>query len=436
LIRVAEHKAAIRYAVYTRQSVDRLADFSSCESQFLTCQDYVRALNNPALQWCGQCFDDEGHSGATLDRPGMNALRQLVKRGQVDRIYAVALDRVTRGMRDAVMLIDEFERLGVDMHFVHQPELTFGAQGRFIRHVLAAFAQFEREMIAARFAETRDYLKKHGQRHAGKVPYGYDADPVTKQLVPNTAEARHVRSIFDQAAKGERPSQIAKAINARGWTTKVYHAKRSGKTTGGGAWTARQIIQTLRNPVYLGRFADGDTIREGCHDAIVDQDTFDAVQDHLDARRTTTSKRERAHRDNFTFRQKIVCPRCGRFLTTYQVTKQRFGARIAHSYYSCRSTAGGRPRCKGVQYKAWDIDEAVLDMLDVVDIWRNLLGPAVSDDDIRKAMQAWKALLWSWQRDWLSNAVERIEINEAASTLSVTFKADAGAAFLPENPGF
>lgn len=107
--RVADREATICYAIYTRQSVDRLADFSSCESQFHTCQEYVRALNNPALQWCGQHFDDEWQSCATLDRPGLNALRQLVKQGRVDHIYAVALDRVTRNMRDAVVLIDEFE---------------------------------------------------------------------------------------------------------------------------------------------------------------------------------------------------------------------------------------------------------------------------------------------------------------------------------------
>ncbi|NLX13363.1 MAG: recombinase family protein [Phycisphaerales bacterium] len=75
----------MRYAIYTRQSVEKLADFSSCQAQFNTCQDFVAALNDPLLRWCGQQFDDEGQSGSTLDRPAMQKLRKVVVRaGLVD----------------------------------------------------------------------------------------------------------------------------------------------------------------------------------------------------------------------------------------------------------------------------------------------------------------------------------------------------------------
>jgi len=102
----------------------------------------------------------------------MRKLRKVVDLGGIDIIYAVALDRVTRSMRDAILLIDEFEKASVEVRFVYQLELTFGAQGRFLRHVLEAFAEFERDMIATRIAESRAYLKQHGRRLAGKVPYG------------------------------------------------------------------------------------------------------------------------------------------------------------------------------------------------------------------------------------------------------------------------
>ncbi len=123
-------------------------------------------------------------------------------------------------------------------------------------------------MIATRIAESRAYLKQHDRRLAGKVPYGYDADPDTKQLVRKPTESPRVVDIFRRAAEGQLPKQIANDINDLGWSTKVYCAKRSGKTTGGGKWTARQIGSTLRNPVYVGRFADGAETRDGCHDAL------------------------------------------------------------------------------------------------------------------------------------------------------------------------
>lgn len=355
----------IRYAIYTRQSVEKLADFSSCQAQFHTCQDFAQATGEPNLHWCGQRFDDEGQSGATLDRSAMRKLRKVVDLGGVNRIYAVALDRITRSMRDAVVLMDEFDNAGVEVRFVHQPELTFGAQGRFLRHVLAAFAEFERDMIATRIAESRAYLKQHGRRLAGNVPFGYDAAPETRQLVPNPEEAPRVAAIFARAAGGELPKQIAKDINELGWPTKVYHAKRSGRTFGGNKWTARQVIDTLRNPVYVGRFADGVDSREGCHEPIVDQETFDAVQQELDSRRTTDC-RKRVRYDHLAFRQKIVCPRCGRFLTTYQTTKKtsdRSG--VIKFFYACRSSAGGQPRYKGVHYPAWEIERAVRDLLEI-----------------------------------------------------------------------
>ena len=88
--------------------------FSSCEVQFLTCRESAEALGQPIQHWIGQRFDDEGFSGATLDRPAMRKLRKVIDLGGIDRLYAVALDRLTRSMRDAVLLLDEFERAGVE----------------------------------------------------------------------------------------------------------------------------------------------------------------------------------------------------------------------------------------------------------------------------------------------------------------------------------
>ena len=419
----------IRYAIYTRQSVERLADFSSCQAQFDTCRDYAEAAGEPWQVWCGQRFDDEGQSGATLDRPAMRKLRKVVELGGIQRIYAVALDRITRSMRDAILLIDEFDKAGVEVRFVHQPELTLGAQGRFLRHVLAAFAEFERDMIATRVAESRAYLRQHGRRLAGKVPYGYDADPATKQLVPHLAESPRVVEIFRRAAEGQLPTLIAEAINDLGWATKVYRSRRSGKITGGGRWTARQVIDTLRNPVYVGRFADGAETRDGCHEAVVDQSTFESVQQQLDSRRTT-DRQKRVRHDHLAFRQTIVCPRCGRFLTTYQTTQtasDRSG--VSKFFYACRSTAGGRPRCKGISYPAWDIERSVRDLFDDPQTWRDLLGPDTPTNEIA---ETWRVLPWPWQCDWLKEAIARIELNEGSGTISITFAPDAARPFLDQ----
>jgi site-specific DNA recombinase len=165
----------MRYAIYTRQSAEKLDDLTSCQVQFQTCKDFAETERASNACWIGEPFDDQGYSGMTLDRPGMTRLRELVQARRIDVVYAVALDRLSRRMRDTVMLLDESDMAGVKLRLVYQSELTSNAEGRFLRHVLAAFAEFERDMIAARIADSRAYLKRHGRRLAGKVPYGYDA---------------------------------------------------------------------------------------------------------------------------------------------------------------------------------------------------------------------------------------------------------------------
>jgi DNA invertase Pin-like site-specific DNA recombinase len=239
----------IRYAIYTRQSVEKPAAFSSCEAQFDKC---TGAASGENLQWVGMRFDDEGVSGGSLDRPALNRLRKLVAAGGVDRIYVSALDRLSRRAFDLIALCEEFEKAGVRIDLAHGIE-PVGAQAKLIRHLLGMFAQFEREMIADRIAETRAYLKAHGRRIAGPAPLGYAADPKTKQLVPIPKEARRVRLIFERAAHGQTPAEIAARINHLKWRTKSWVAHRSGKTRGGGKWTARQVLYLLRNPVYAGQ---------------------------------------------------------------------------------------------------------------------------------------------------------------------------------------
>ena len=203
-----DHPTTTRFAIYTRQSTASRGGMSSCDSQFHLCTDFARAESRPGDAWIGERFDDLGVSGRTLDRPALNRLRECVRDGTVDRVHVMALDHLSRSLVDSTRLFDEFEQAGVEIHVAHLPEMSSRPESRLLRHIVASFAQFEREMIATRIAETRAYLKKHGRRLAGPVPYGYDADPATRQLIPNQSEARRVRAIFKRAANGQTPSEI------------------------------------------------------------------------------------------------------------------------------------------------------------------------------------------------------------------------------------
>jgi DNA invertase Pin-like site-specific DNA recombinase len=412
-----------RYAIYTRQSVDTTADFSSCDAQFAVCCDFAKETAEPGLSWCGQRFDDRGYSGATLERPALRRLREAIDLGGIDRLYAVALDRLSRRLKDTIVLLDELEHAGVELRLVHQPELGQEAESRFLRHILASFAQFERELIADRIAETRSYLKKRGRRLAGPVPFGYDGDPDTKQLVPNRIEARRVRAVFKRAAAGQTPAEIARRINHLGWRTKQWVSRRSGKEIGGGRWTARRVLALLRNPVYIGRFADTESTRPGCHVAIVQPETFQVVQNLLDQRRSARRGGVR-HQHRFSLRGKIICPKCRRPLATF-VVHQRRGrvGGIVYRYYRCRSMAGGRSPCRGVQYPAGEVERFVHDLLGQPETWRQVIdrGSSFSQNEAEALRAVWRGLDILSRERQLPQIVDRVEFRRLHSEMRITF---------------
>ena len=276
----AAHRRPVRRAIYTRQPVSSSDGLSSCEVQHEACRSYLDSQRTPGWTLLPERFDDDGYSGASLERPGLNRLLALVRRGGVDRILVHRPDRLSRSVRHCVTLPDDFRRLEVGLVVVTAPEVGHSAQDNFMLNIMASFAEFERELIAARIADSRARLKARRLRFAGGVPFGHDSDRRTKQLVPNEEEAAVVRWMFLEAAAGKRPSEKANAANERGLRTK--------SPSGGGPWSARQVLATLRNPVHVGMLRDGNSIRLGCHDSIIRSELFGIVAEALDDRRTRT----------------------------------------------------------------------------------------------------------------------------------------------------
>ncbi len=81
-----------RCAIYTRQSIDIRGDFTSCQAQFEVCRNYLKSQHWLGWRWIEERFDDEGYSGATLDRPALQRLLERVRRGEIDRVLVYSLD--------------------------------------------------------------------------------------------------------------------------------------------------------------------------------------------------------------------------------------------------------------------------------------------------------------------------------------------------------
>jgi DNA invertase Pin-like site-specific DNA recombinase len=345
-------------AIYTRQSSNPSSDLTSCQVQFEACEAFIRAQKHSGWRWIDEHFNDEGWSGATLDRPALQRLLAKIRNGEIDRLLVYRLDRLSRSVIDSVSLLKEFRECGIDLVIVTAPEIGSTAHDSLILNLLSIFAEFERDLVAKRIADARAALKRQGRRVGGALPFGYDADPMTKQLVVNSEEIKQVRAMFEMAADGMPPSEIARIANDNNWRTKKRKAKRSGKESGGNLWTARQVLATLSNPVYMGKIDDAGLLRDGIHIPIVPETLFSQVRSQLVSRRTRSPGRK--ERTEFWMLKRLIrCTRCGRIMST---STTRHGSKI-YRYYRCRSMNTGKNPCRKTQIPAGQIESEVCQVL-------------------------------------------------------------------------
>jgi len=195
-------------------------------------------------------YDDLGHSSETLDRPALNRLVEDIHAGAIDRVLVHRLDRVARKILYACQFLELLRQHDVAITIVSQPELTGDASGRLLINLMATFAEFEQDMTKSRMADARAALKAHGRRVAGRIPYGYFADPTTKQLIISEPEAYRIRQILRMAADGKSLSQIADMLNST--ETKNIQVRCDSSP-----WTPRRISAVLSNRHYLGQIKYG-----------------------------------------------------------------------------------------------------------------------------------------------------------------------------------
>ncbi len=99
----------LRAAVYARASSDQLAAANQLTA--LCVQVLEDELRVPAERE----FVDDGDSGATLARPGLDRLRQLVADGGIDRLYVQSPDRLARTRAHQALVLSEFQAAGIEV---------------------------------------------------------------------------------------------------------------------------------------------------------------------------------------------------------------------------------------------------------------------------------------------------------------------------------
>jgi site-specific DNA recombinase len=344
----------MQVAIYVRVSTQYQAQQQTIEQQLERLRVYIQTKNWDVADQ--HIFRDDGYSGATLNRPGLDRLRDLAASAAFDRVLLTSPDRLARKYVHQVLLIEELEQKGCQVEFLDRP-MTQDPHDQLLLQIRGAVAEYERTLITERMRRGR--LSKF---RAGvllpwtRPPYGYrlhperPRDPQGVRIEP--AEAAIVAEIYAQYLQdGAGLIKVAKYLAAQGIPS----------PTGKKRWGLATLRGMLTNPAYTGRVYAGRTHsrpakirRSATHPmghphgslvptprqewilvaeipAIVQQEQFDLVQAKLAGNQSFASRHNVAHQ--YLLRALVSCGIC---------QLACFGRTAPHgqySYYICSGKA-------------------------------------------------------------------------------------------------
>jgi site-specific DNA recombinase len=239
-------------AIYARVSSDRQKEDHTIGSQ--TAALLELAKSNGYLVPAEWVFQDEGYSGASLVRPGLEALRDLAAQGQITTVLIYSPDRLSRKYAYQVLLAEELSRCGVEIVFLKSP--TGGSpEDQLVVQFQGMIAEYERAQIAERSRRGKRHKAREGVVNVlSGAPYGYrymkktDTSAAYYQVIESEADV--VRLVFHMYAREHLSiNAIARSLNERGIPT------RTAKTR----WERSTVWGILRNPAYQGKACYGKT---------------------------------------------------------------------------------------------------------------------------------------------------------------------------------
>jgi site-specific DNA recombinase len=391
-------------ALYVRVSTQRQAHTQTIEQQLDRLWTHARACGAEVAP--EDVFRDDGYSGTTLRRPGLDALRDAVAAAAVDHVLITAPDRLARNYVHQVLLLEELERLGGVVEFLDRP-MSHEPHDQLLLQIRGAVAEYERTLIVERMRRGRLAKLRTGTLLPWtRVPYGYRVDPDRPRdpsgVTIDPAEGAIIQAIFlHYLEDGVTLCNLATTLDQQGIRTPQGRAH----------WSRSTLRWMLRNPVYVGHvYAErtharparqrhtamqpvgrqGTTLELTAQETwllvttipgIVSQVMFDQVQGKLAenqrlARRHTVT-------GEYLLRALVSCGVCGYACKGRQEPPH-------YAYYLCAGKVPGRPEHPDGRCPARYIPAHALDDL----VWDDLCDVLTHPDSIAHALEQAQAGAW------------------------------------------
>ncbi|MCZ2341665.1 MAG: recombinase family protein [Bacteroidales bacterium] len=353
----------VRCAIYTRKSTDEglEQEFNSLDAQREAAEAFVTSQAGEGWKAIPLRYDDGGFTGGNMERPALQRLLADIKDKKIDCVIVYKVDRLSRSLLDFAKLIETFEKHKVPFVSVTQQFNTANSMGRLVLNVLLSFAQFEREIIGERIRDKIAATKKKGKWSGGFPVLGYDVDrsgPSAK-LVPNARELPRVREIFQLYLKLGAMLPVVDELSRRNWKNKENRTTK-GDVRGGKLFDKCSLHALLTNPIYIGRVRHQTNVYPGEHEAIVDKEVSDEVQNMMRKNARCGGPLVR-NKHGALLRGLLCCKGCDRTMVHTYTQK---GGRIKYRYYTCtKAIKSGRRACPSPSLPAGEAEKVVVDQI-------------------------------------------------------------------------
>lgn len=348
--------------IYCRVSTeDQATKGISLDAQENICVEAARKDGYSILE----VIKDEGKSGGSLNRPGIQKAMKLAGDKIMDAIYMIHGDRLARNLVDHVTTMDLFEKNNVRVVFTHQRGLNREtAMGATMDSVFAIFNEFQRKTISEKTKSALNEKAKEGW-FPGQATVGYMnvENPNFRQgeiskriIVPDPQMAPLVKELFDFYATG----------NYNGTELNEIMYEKGLRTKRGNKIHPSIFYDILINPLYVGELHWGEIhLKQAKHKALIDCATFERVQSVLNAH-NHYANRKRKH--FFVLRGLVRCAEHTTLRYTAEWHKKKSGLKF--SYYHCSNKNG----CAGSNVKSELLEEEVGELFKSLEFSREFFG--------------------------------------------------------------
>lgn len=294
-------------------------------------------------------YEDAGISAKTGNhRPEFDRMIEDAKKGKINTVIALKLDRLSRSIYDWENLLKTSEKYGFDLVCANDDINTTTANGKMITRIMMSVSQNEIERTSERTKIGLSGAIKKGHIPS-RAPLGYKH--VDKKLVPDPLTKDIVIRIFNMYFNGLTYVKIANIFNEE---------KVLDKTN----WCDSTILKIIENEVYKGDYVHGKrtktpTYYENVVEPIISKELWEECQVQK-----KKNSRHYMRSQTYIFLQKLKCPKCGRILAggaSHKLKNDKW-----YFYYRCED-------CKN-NIKEETIEESVKQLLSDIMEYDNVVN--------------------------------------------------------------